>query len=201
MQRWFRLLTVAALFATATPAFAIDDCATVNMSVSASLSSDPGFEGLYKYTVTGSWDVTQLGVSHFDFFLALKNMECICDPRVIKFGSPAGQSTGTNAEGPCTSYYTGVYQCMGDPSIPAELRAPTVKFMHDAICEPGVAGTGTWVFYSPFPPAPFSVYPDAVAIKHGNGTCLGDLVGEMPNGDCATPAQAKSWGQIKSLYR
>ncbi len=201
MSRWVPLFTLSALLmsSTITPkAFAVVDCPTVNMTVTASLSSDPGFEGLYKYTVTGNWDVTRFGVSHIDFFLALESLECVCDPRVIKFASPAGTSTGV---GGCTVTYTGIYNCMGDPAIPAELRAPAVKFEPDAGCEPGVLGSGTWTFYSPFPPAPYSSYPDAVAIKHGQDTCLGDLSGQMPNGDCTTPARASSWGQVKAVYR
>jgi hypothetical protein len=196
------LLSVLVLAALAGPASATDDCATLSMTVTAELSSDPGFEGLWKYTVTGSWDVTRFGLSHLDFFLALKNLECICDPRVVKFGTPAGTSTGINAGGPCVESYAGVYNCMGDPSIPAELAAPTIKFNPvTPDCEPGVSGSGTWFFYSPFSPAPASFYPDAVAVKHGQEICLGDLFGQMPLGDCTTPAAAKSWGSLKAIYR
>ncbi len=197
MRSWIRILAVLALLAAATPASAVDDCAVVSMTVTASHPDDPGFEGLWKYCVTGSWDVSRLGVSHIDFFLALKNLECICDPGIVSFGDPAGSSTG---EGGCTSYYHGVYQCMGDPSIPDELRAPTIKFGHDD-CAPGVSGTGTWCFYSPLPPAPATLYEDAVAIKHGNQVCLGDLFGQMPIADCSTPAQPMSWGAVKAQYR
>jgi hypothetical protein len=201
LRRLSLLLALGSCLAVTTPALAVEDCATVSMTVSAQLSNDPGFEGLYKYTVTGSWDVTRFGVSHIDVFLALENLECICDPRVVKFGSPAGTSTGSNENGPCTSIYTGLYQCMGDPSVPDELHAPTIKFSPGDACKPGVTGNGTWSFYSPFPPAPFSVYPDAVAIKHGQGVCTGDLVGQMPMGDCTTPAVPVSWGSMKAMYR
>ena len=179
------------------------DCAVVAMQVSAQQSTDPGFVGLWKYTVTGSWDVTRYDLSHIDFFLGLANLECICDPRVVRFGSPAGTSDGLSASGPCTALYYGQYLCKGDPSIPDELRMPTIKFQPDETigCEPAVRGTGTWVFYSPFPPAPFSVYPDAVAIKHGRGTCTGDLVGTMPMGDCTVPSRAATWGGVKAIYR
>ena len=175
----------------------------MSMTVTAAPSNDPGFLGLYKYTVTGNWNVNQYGLSHIDFFLALKNLECICDPRVVKFPLPAGTSTGMNAGGACVSTYDGVYNCKGDPSIPAELRAPTIKFdpPNGTTCEPGVSGSGTWTFYSPFPPAPFSVYADGVAIKHGQQVCTGNLAGQMPMGDCTTPAQAMSWGGVKGLYR
>lgn len=196
-------LLLASTLAVAPPASAVSDCASVSMTVTVSQPNDPGFEGLYKYTVNGSWDITQFGLSHIDFFLALKNLECICDPRVVKFPALPGTSSGVNAVGACTVEYEGKYNCLGDPSIPAELRAPTVKFnaLDENGCDTGVTGTGTWSFYSPFPPAPFAVYADGVAIKHGQQVCTGDLAGRMPMGDCTTPAQAMSWGGVKGLYR
>jgi len=129
MRRWFLLSAALAAVAFAPPASAtVPTCATLDMTVSAQLSSDPGFEGLYKYTVTGCWDVSQYGLSHIDFFLQLKDLECICDPRVIKFPTPGGTSDGVSDEGACKVTYTGKYNCMGDPTVPAELKAPTVKF-------------------------------------------------------------------------
>lgn len=200
MQKWIRMFVVLGCLVAARPALAVEQCATLSMTVTAQLSNDPGFVGLYKYTVTGSWDVTQHGLSHIDFFLQLKDLECICDPRVVKFPVPGGTSNGEPA--PCTVQYAGEYNCMGDPTVPLELRAPTVKF--NAVggsCEPGVTGTGTWVFYSPFHPGPYSVDPEGSAIKHGQGICVGSLSGTMPLGDCATPARTTSWGNMKSLYR
>lgn len=202
MRTWLRLLMVAGCLVVARPALAVDDCASLSVTVTTQLSNDPGFEGLYKYTVTGSWDVSQFGLSHIDFFLQLKDLECICDSRIVQFASPAGTSDGVGEGGACKVTYQGEYNCMGDPNVPAELNAPTIKF--DAVgadCAPGVTGTGTWVFYSPFPPAPYSVDPGGAAIKHGQLVCLGQLAGTMPQGDCATPAQTTSWGAMKAIYR
>ena len=202
MRRLIRLFVIAAALVTARPALAVDDCASVSMTVTSVLSTDPGFEGLYKYTVAGTWDVTQYGLSHIDFFLTLKELECICDPRVAQFASPAGTSNGWSLAGACTVFYEGKYNCKGDPTVPAELRVPTIKFdAPDVGCKAGVTGTGTWVFYSPFPPSPYSVDPEGVAIKHGLQVCLGALAGTMPMGDCTTPAETRSWGGVKAIYR
>ena len=202
MRRLFLLSVALAAVAFARPAAAVDTCPTLDMTVTAEPSFDPGFEGLYKYTVTGSWDVTQYGLSHIDFFLQLKDLECICDPRVVKFPTPGGTSTGTSDAGPCTVTYTGVYNCKGDPTVPVELKAPTIKFnTDDGPCVGAVAGTGTWVFYSPFHPGPYSEDPEGAAIKHGQGVCVGMLRGNMPLGDCATPAGPTSWGNVKAIYR
>ena len=203
MRRWFLVSAALAAVAFAPPASAtVPTCATLDMTVSAQLSSDPGFEGLYKYTVTGCWDVSQYGLSHIDFFLQLKDLECICDPRVIKFPTPGGTSDGVSDEGACKVTYSGKYNCMGDPTVPAELKAPTVKFnTDDGPCVAATTGCGTWVFYSPFHPGPYSEDPEGAAIKHGQGVCVGTLKGTMPLGDCATPASTKSWGNVKALYR
>ena len=202
MRRLIRLFLTAAVLVTARPALAVEDCASVVMTVSSQVSTDPGFEGLYKYTVSGSWDVGRYGLSHIDFFLTLKELECICDPRVAQFATPAGTSDGEGLTDPCTVLYEGKYNCKGDPTVPAELRVPTIKFNAvNADCQPGVTGTGTWVFYSPFPPAPYSVDPQGVAIKHGLQVCLGPLAGTMPMGDCSTPAETRSWGGVKAIYR
>jgi hypothetical protein len=197
------VLTMAVVAFAASPAAAgVDECAEVSMTVDATFPNDPGFEGLYKYTVTGCWDVTQFGLSHIDVFLALKTLECICDPNVVKFPVPGGTSDGVGDSGPCTVNYEGLYFCMGDPSIPAELAAPTVKWNAlNGECEPGTEGCGTWVFYSPFPPAPSATHEDAVAIKHGQLVCVGDLTGELPMGDCSTPSRPTSWGSMKVTYR
>ena len=202
MRKLLILSMALASVALARPALAVTPCATLSMTVTAAPSSDPGFEGLYKYTVTGTWDVTQFGLSHIDFFLQLKDLECICDPRVARFPVPGGTSTGTGSAGPCVVNYTGIYNCMGDPTVPAELRAPTIKFdADDGDCVPATTGTGTWVFYSPFHPGPYTVDPEGAAIKHGQGVCVGTLAGTMPMGDCATPAATKSWGGVKAMYR
>ena len=179
------------------------DCAKVDVTVTAAISNDPGFVGLYKYTVTGTWDVTRFGLSHINLYIQLQNCACVCDNRIFKFAYPAGTSNGMNTTmGLCTATYTGSYLCKPDPSIPSSFGAPLVKF-DDAEdgCSAMTVGSGTWSFYSPFPPAPYNVYADAVVIKHGQGVCTGDLKGVLPVCDCSVPAAPSSWGKVKSTYR
>jgi hypothetical protein len=178
------------------------DCALIDVTVSAAISNDPGFVGYYKYTVSGTWDVTRLGLSHLDIFIEMQECACKCDGSLFKFNAPAGTSNGLNSSvGLCTVQYEGEYLCRQDPSIPDEFASPTVKFDATGACEPLTVGSGTWYFYSLFPPSPFSVYADAVAIKHGRGTCTGDLRGTLPVCDCSVPAESRTWGQMKVLYR
>lgn len=57
--------------------------------------------------------------------------------------------------------------------------------------------SGAFVFHSPFPSGPIERQENAIVIKHGNSTCYGALVGQLPACDCSVPAAAQSWGQLK----
>jgi hypothetical protein len=187
---------VLTAFTVAGPALANDVCVVGTVTVSQ--PNDPGFEGLYKYCVTATWDVGQFGLSHIDFFLELENCECACEEGVVQFPTPAGTSDGVPE--PCTVEYAGEYLCMGDPTVPEDMNGPAVKY--DAIpgeCEPGSTGTGTWCFYSPFPPAPASTHTSA--IKHGGEICYGVVTGSLPMCDCSTPTHHSTFGRIKVSYR
>jgi len=202
MKRCFATLALLAMLGAAPPHAFAADCVSANMTVTATVSSDPGFEGLWKYCVSGSWDVgSPPALSHIDFYAGLLDCECVCQPGVVLFGSPAGTSTGEPE--PCTVNYDGEYLCKGDPSVPPELASPAVKFEAPAqTCEPSTSGSGTWCFYSPLPPATAGNYTDGVVIKYGANSCTGDLSGQLPSCQCATEVGGKrTWGSLKVLYR
>jgi hypothetical protein len=203
MKRCFATLAVLALSTSPSSSALAADCVSAAMSVTATVSNDPGFVGLWKYCISGSWNVgAPPALSHINFYAGLQACECVCDPRVIKFDSPAGTSTGDPDN--CKVVYNGEYLCNGDPSIPPELQAPAVKFEYKSeACEPSTSGTGTWCFYSPLPPSPATVHPDAVVIKYGaNNSCTGDLTGQLPSCDCQTDVRTKhTWGSLKLIYR
>ena len=170
-------------------------------STAQSVTSGP-YAGQYKYTITITWDVGVHDPSHLDVLIGLNNCVCVCDPRLFNFPSPAGTSTGINAAGACTVPYVGAYKCKGDPSIRGTVTGPAIKFDPDeTLCSTNEAGTGTFVFYSPLPPSPIDIQPDAIAIKHGLDTCYGPIVGTLPMCDCSVPTSAVTWGQIKGTYR
>ena len=164
---------------------------------SVTYPNDPGFEGLYKYCVELSWDTGASGLSHASVFIGLETCECICNTGVVQFPTPAGTSTGDPE--PCVEEYVGDYQCAGDPTIPQGLDGAAVKFEHDEIdgCEPGQAGTGTFCFYSVFPPAPYNVDPQALGLKYGQDTMLGELVGFLPICQCVVPTRTSTWSMLK----
>ena len=98
--------------------------------------------------------------------------------------------------------YVGSYVCKGDPSIKNTTTGPAIKFEPDeTLCSTDEAGTGTFVFYSPLPPSPSDIQPNAVAIKHGLDTCYGPIIGPLPLCDCSVPADNTTWGKVKSYYR
>jgi len=193
----------AALFILAfPPASAAERCETMNLTVTASFPNDPGFEGLYRYALGGNWEVWPRALSHFDVFLMFNDCPDICGPGVVVFGDTAGISTGSTVdEAPCYPvFYLGEYLCEGDPSLPEEFQASTVKFepWEGQSCEPGTVGVGSWRFYSPLPPGPGTTHVDAALIKHGQYVCTGDVTGQLPG--CSVETSRESWGMIKARY-
>jgi hypothetical protein len=177
-------------------------CPLIDARVTAVPSYEPGFLGHYKYTLTVAWDVGRRDPGHLDLLLELSECLCICDSRVVSFPAVAGTSTGVNAAGACTIPYVGAYKCKGDPSIRNEFAGAALKFVPDeTLCSTDVVGSGTFVFYSPFAPGPSERQENAIAIKHGNSTCYGALVGQLPACDCTVPAESRTWGQLKFFYR
>jgi len=199
MRSLYALLLCSGLALSSVASPAAAQC--VSGTVTVSVSSDPGFLGLYKYCVTTSWNLGVHDMSHLDLFLGLPDCPCICDPVFIRFASPAGSASP--ADQSCNLDFEGQYVCKGDPSLPPAMNGPAVKFLPDtsSTCDPLLAGSGTFCFYTPMPPAAPTTHSNALAIKHGTEVCYGDLVGSLPICDCALPAQGATWGRVKSTYR
>jgi hypothetical protein len=177
-------------------------CPQMSAQIAVAPSLDAGFAGLFKYTITVAWNVGSHDPSHVDLLIGLNDCVCICDPRLFKFAAVAGLSTGVNSGGTCQVPYTGEYVCKGDPSIKDTVTGPAIKFNpNETLCSTDETGTGTFVFYSPLPPGNSQVSDHAIAIKHGNATCYGPLVGPLPICNCSVPTQAASWGKLKDIYR
>ena len=196
------LVTALGFTSTAEAQTSHPPCPALSAQCTAQWVSTGPYAGLYKYTLTLTWDVGVHDPSHLDILVGLDNCLCVCDPRLFRFPAPAGTSTGVNGAGPCTVPYTGAYVCKGDPSIKDTNTGPAVKFSPDeTLCSTDEAGSGTFVFYSPLPPSPNDIQPDAIAIKHGLDTCYGPILGSLPMCDCSVPADNTTWGKVKSYYR
>lgn len=203
-MRLFGALFILALFIA--PAILLPGVAAgqpcVTGTITTEISSDPGFENLYKYTLEVNWNLSAKDLGHLDIFLALENCECICNPQFIQFAAIAGHTTGSNDEGNCSNDYGGEYACLGDPSIPDEFFAPAVKFEPvELTCDPGTAGQGLFSFYSPMPPAPPNIMTNALVIKHGQNVCVGSISGTGPTCNCFLQVEHGSWGSVKAIYR
>jgi hypothetical protein len=196
-----RALCIAATaLLVAVPALA-DDCITGTVSA----TETPANSGVWKYCISFSYDITALNhsPSHFSLLVGvLSECSCVCDLGVIWFDTPAGSSTGSGENGPCTVDYDGVFDCTGDPTLPGDL-GPTLKWEVPAepTCEPDLTGTGTLCFYSVLQPGatPSST---SMAIKLGQQVCYGSVTGLLPACEgCPVRTDSKSWGAIKALYR
>jgi hypothetical protein len=196
---------LACLTLVTAPVGAQTECDSLAMTITATFPNDPGFEGLWKYTLHGTWDLGggALALSHINILPELGGCDCICETDLIVFDTPAGTSTGTDGVGaPCLEEYAGEFLCTGDPSVasPLDTKA-TIKF--DALnvnCEPDGSGGGTWCFYTRLSPAGSATFPEGIAIKHGTTTCTGPVTGQMPLCDCNVSVDESTWGQVKQQY-
>ncbi len=157
--------------------------------------------GDYKYCATITWDTGAQGLSHLDVLLELELCPCICD--LFSFGAEdtAGYSTGTTNGDTCSVYFQANFMCDGDPTVPGS--GPLVKFEYlENGCEPGQSGSGTFCFYSDWPPTAIANPTDNIAVKYGTNVCRGDLTGVLPECTCgSTGTEHGTWGGIKALYR
>lgn len=167
---------------------------------SAERSTEPGFEGFWKYCFDIHWNTNPWGaqgLSHADVFLSLEECAAACDPGRFASADTVGSGDG---EGGCTVYYLGEFLCEGDPNFP-EFPFPTVKFEHySGDREPGAVNSAHVCFYSVFLPAPPAVHSDALGIKFGQNTGAGPLEGPLPMCE-VNPVDQTTWGTIKQLYR
>jgi hypothetical protein len=176
----------ALLLVLAPPARAAD---VIEASSSVAFSQDPGFEGLYKYTVIVTWSLESHDLGHLDLFLDLAAFNDTCNGEAVRFPYPAGYSTGEDDFGQsCNLNYRGEFLCKTDPSIPFDALGATVKFEPLEVgCYTGETGSGRFVFYSSVPPSLSGQHPNAVAIKHGREVDFGGAIGSLPQSPLNNP--------------
>jgi hypothetical protein len=173
-------------------------------AVSGTASVDYGsgeFEGYWCYTIEITWDAPN-DLSNASAFVGLEGLACACDPGVFLFSTPAGTSTGTGEGGICELDYVGTYLCSGDPSLPPEYANVTAVRWDPSpeVCNAGTSGSATLVFYSLLAPGQDQIYPDAVSIKSGLDTFVGNLTGVLPAADCGVDHEHESLGQLKARF-
>ncbi len=196
-----------------------DICNTASGSISVEYSNDPGFENLYKYTITLDKSDEDED-DEFGFFLMLDilNCECQCEPGFIVFPPVAGEIIGTDHDdndGACT--VTGEYLCLGSPEIPTPLNGPAIRFIggESDNCneDDDFVQQSVW-FYTPLPPGDAvphpiilvddlddddhdGVYDDA---DEEDGHCFGEIFGSLPLCDCSVETESDRWGSVKSRF-
>ena len=203
MKHLGRGLVVAGLIALLPVTISAQNCDLVEIEVTAEVSVDPGYEGMYKYTISGNWEVSGVGAVSYILFSLGVECPCLCDDGMggAYFTNTAGTSTGENNKGgACEARYNGFIECNGLQ----ETDDIVLKFeVFGANCDPVETGTGTWIVYTTVGPLPWAEYPDAVYVTYGSNMCTGTLTGQLPNGlECIqVSTDHKTWGAVKSLYR
>ena len=196
-------LVVIGLFALLPVTVSAQNCDSIEIEVTAEVSMDPGYEGLYKYTISGDWDVDGVGAVSYVLFSLGAECPCLCDSSIsmVYFPNTAGTSTGEDQRGnPCEARYDGAIECHGL----LETSDIVLKYeVFGSMCDPAETGTGTWIVYSTMSPLPWAEYPGAVYVKYGDNICTGTLTGQLPNCIECIPVstESDSWGALKSLYR
>jgi hypothetical protein len=159
--------------------------------------------GQYLYTIEISWDTgVQQAQSHLDVLLDIDVEACVC---ICEFSFGVEDTTGVSdgtLDGECLVYYHAEFLCEGDPSV-GGVDGPLVKFEpYPSDCEPGAIGSGTFWFYSDWPPVEIETPNDLLVMKFDSDQCSGELSGFLPGCiDCdATPVESTTWGKIKSIY-
>jgi hypothetical protein len=109
----------------ASPAFAT----TIFGNVTASISGDPGFEGLYRYDVDVIWTIDPPAMDRADVFVQLEALDDSCSCVVVRFDDPAGTSDGLDCnDGSCTVDYRGKFFCTSDVTSPFPNHGAAVRF-------------------------------------------------------------------------
>jgi len=212
MSRCARILLSSALLLTALipgRATAQFPCGNLTLYSTATFPNDPGFEGLYKYTLTGGWDTGQYDLTQIDLALGLEECPCRCVEDILQLPQLAGWSVGFVPEqepaDSCSMSFGGQYLCEADLAVPSEFSGPTVKYVpnvpEEEDCEPGAMSSGTWWFYSHLAPGSPTTHEDQAALLRGQLLCVGDVIGELPICQCQTAVESKTWGGVKSLYQ
>ena len=117
---------------------------SVDILIAAMESNDPGYEGLYKYTITGNWDLGDGGAISYILFSLGDECPCLCDTALstIVFPNPGGTATGETIRGrECQARFAGFIECGG------LLETDDVVAKYESVgssCEARGEGMGSW---------------------------------------------------------
>jgi hypothetical protein len=213
-MRSFRGFFVSAafllVFSLTGVAIACDEC-VLEGNIEAEWNSEQPDLGLWKYTMTLTWDTGYYSIDYIMLFLDELDQNCTCEEieALISFPVPAGNSEA----GPDypdhwhTCDWEGSVECVDNPCLPD--RGIYMRF-DPYNCggnppdhgHPGCCGGGIFFFYSDYPPTDVSVPNMFFKLGEFFDACEGQLTGVFPALPCdPTPSEVDSWGGIKTLYR
>ncbi len=138
----------------------------INGIIEADMNPDQNGLGIWKYTLTVTWDTDHHGVSHIDL---LVDDGVNCDGQDLVDGLAFEDIVGTSDGDPsgCTVEYFALLEGNGDATHP-DIDGPIIKFeyVEDQGCEPASTGTAVLCFYSDYPPGDIDEPNLFIADKH-----------------------------------
>jgi hypothetical protein len=158
--------------------------------------------GAWEYILTMDWNTgSELGLLQFSLYLDDLSRGCSCGQ--LQSAVTPGDTSGFSLSGKvdCPVYYYCTFDCEGDPDLPVLGKMLTFHPYGDPICQAGSIGTGTFRFYSDFPPVPISASDLYLKDAYESFVGMGAVLGVFPALAC-DPAgeQPVSWGGLKSIY-
>lgn len=145
------------------------------------ITADPGFSGLYKYTVQVNWDLHNGGHDGSHFYVRLGGLTETCEPNTLAFADPAGNAPGEDNGMPCDALLDGHYFCKDLPWFPHFDQIAFAKFeQQDDNCQLPAEGSATFVFYTALPPGVPGEHRYAVAVRQGFRVAIGHVDGPLP---------------------
>ena len=181
--------------------------ATAECTITGNITAEENVNGpdlgAWCYTLELVWDTgSQHALSHFNLLIDTAAGDCECEEiaDALAWEDPAGSSDG-HPDG-CTVFYEAMLECDGDPSIPG-VDGILLKFepYEGEGCEPGTTGTGIFVFYSDFEPAPIDENNLYLVDKFAGDYCSGMLTGVFPAILCDPVSnETSTWSRVKATY-
>jgi hypothetical protein len=178
LRSYLFALAIGGLALAAAPAAAGN---TIHGTSEVEITADPGFAGLYKYTLHLTWDLRYGGQHSSHFYVRMGGLTETCEANTVVFGDPAGTAPGDDQGVPCDAAFGGEYFCKDLPWFPHFDQIAFAKFEQlDTDCQLPGEGSGTFSFYTHLAPGIPGEHRYTVGMRQGFSLAIGHIEGPLP---------------------